>query len=328
MKRVSPFIQNLNYYAVLAGIGFIRVLPYPVARSLFRFLGLLAYYADPFHRKIATIQMRAALALDNPEKLVKKVFMNQAEILVDTIKYSYLTDEQITEKVVVENREYLNEALSRGKGLMMITGHMGNWEVLSHVPRILGIQFCIMADMREDEKIEAIVDSIRSRSGATILPPTGKALMLIKELKKGRTIGIVVDKRGAKKDALFCPFLGMPAPTNPAPAFLALKGDAVILPVYDVKLAGVHHFRFQKPVEASSFGQGKEAIQALSEYMQSWAASVVEQYPDQWFWLYSRWLKRSELRTIIKKKLDFKQFVQRKAQEKRRISDDGRVSNS
>jgi Kdo2-lipid IVA lauroyltransferase/acyltransferase len=309
MKPLSSYLQDLRYYAVLAVIGFIRFLPYPLARSLFRFLGMLAYHADPFHRKIAAIQMRAALALENPEKLVKKVFMNQAEILVDTIKYAYMTDKQITEKIVVENREYLDEALSKGKGLMMITGHMGNWEILPHVPRILGIQFCIMADMREDEKIEAIVDSIRSRSGATILPPTGKALMLIKELKKGRTIGMVVDKRGAKKDALFCPLLGIPAPTNPAPAFLAIKGDAVILPVYGVKLDGIHHFRFQKPVEASSFGQGKEAIQALSEYMQSWVASVVEQYPDQWFWLYSRWINRKMFKKAIQNLDDFKAQV-------------------
>jgi KDO2-lipid IV(A) lauroyltransferase len=313
MKRISSFIRNLRYHVVLAGIRFVRTLPYPAARSFFRFLGMLAYYADPFHRIIATVQMKAALSLDRPENLVKQVFMNQAEILVDTVKYAYLTDEQIKEKVTVEGREYLEEALRYGKGLMMITGHIGNWEILSHLPRVIGIQFCVMADVRKDEKLESIVDSIRSRSGATILPPVGKALMLIRELKKGRTIGMVVDNRGEKKDTLFCPLFGLPAPTNPAPAFIALKGDAVIVPVYEIKQDGVHCIRFQKPVEASSFGQGKEAIQAISDYMQDWIALVVEQYPEQWFWLYSRWLRRPDMRGVLNGRLDFRETVLKQA---------------
>jgi len=313
MKRISPLIQNLKYYTVLAGIRFIRVLPYSAARSLFRFLGMLAYYADPFHRAIAETQARAALALDRPEGLVKQVFMYQSELLVDTIKYAYLSDEEIRNKVIVEGKEFLDKALKSGKGLMMITGHMGNWEVLSHVPRILGIQFCIMADKRKDEKLESIVDSIRSRSGATILPPTGKALMLIRELKKGQTIGMVVDNRGEKKDALFCPLLGLPAPTNPAPAFIALKGDAIILPVSGIKQDGIYHIRFHEPVEASSFGQGKEAIQALSDYIQDWVSSVVKQFPHQWFWLYSRWLRRPDMRRILKERRDFRETVLKQA---------------
>ena len=101
----------------------------------------------------------------------------------------------------MEGKEHLDEALASGRGLMIFTGHIGNWEILSHIPRILGTRFCVMADKRNDPLLESIVDEIRSRSGATILPPTGKARMLIRELKKGRTIGMVVDKRGSPRAA-------------------------------------------------------------------------------------------------------------------------------
>ena len=320
MNPFSSFIQHLRYHASLGIISLIRYLPYSLALYLFQFLSILGWIVDPFHRKIGEIQMRSALGLAHPRPYVLKVFMNLAVILVDTVKYAYLSDSEIQKRIMVDGKEYLDEALASGKGMMMVTGHIGNWEILSHIPRILGIQFCVMADLRKDEKLESIVDTIRSRSGASILPPTGKALMLIKELRKGRTIGMVVDNRGEQKDALFCSVFGMPAPTNPAPAFIAIKGEAIVLPVYAVKLDGVYHIRFLKAVDASQFGRGQEAIQVLSDYLQSFIVSVVEKYPDQWFWLYSRWVKRSTFKRTIRNEKDFRTYVLSQAEQSRGVS--------
>jgi KDO2-lipid IV(A) lauroyltransferase len=311
MRSIRPIIQEILYRAVLLFIAFIRFLPYPIIMGLMRFLATLAFLADPFHRKVAGIQMRAVLGLDKVWPIVLKVFMNQAVIMVDMVRYAYLSNEEIKNKVIIEGKEHLDTALKSDRGLMMITGHIGNWEILSHVPRILGTQFCIMADIRNDPRLESIIDNIRSRSGATILPPKGKALMLIKELKKGHTIGMVVDNRGERKDGLLCQVLGIPAPTNPAAAFIAIKGDALVLPVCALKHKGRYHICFSKAVDSRSFGLGNEAIQGLSDFMQSWVSSVVTEHPDQWFWLYSRWAKRSDMRKIIKSKLDFKEYVLR-----------------
>jgi KDO2-lipid IV(A) lauroyltransferase len=309
MRPLPPFLLEIRYQFLRSAIRLIRHLPYRFILYLFRFLAMIAWLVDPFHRKIAYIQMSSALSLRKPWRLVLKVFMNQADILIDTIKYAYMNIEEIRAKIVVEGKEHLGEALARGRGLLLFTGHIGNWETLSHFSRILGVEFCIMADVRNDPRLDSIIDDIRSRSGATILPPKGKALMLIKELRKGRTIGMVVDSRGDLKDGLFCPIFGMPAPTNPAPAFIAIKGNALVLPVYIVKLHGTYHIRILKAVDAADFGEGSGAIQALSDFMQSTLASVVEQYPDQWFWLYSRWVTRSAMRSIMRRKLDFKGYV-------------------
>ena len=315
MRSLSPFLLEIRYWIIRAVIRLIRFLPYPLLLSFSRFLSMIAYLADPFHRKVAGIQMSSALGLRNPWRLVLKVFMNQGDILVDTIKYAYMSTEEIRAKIIVEGREHLDEALASKRGLLMFTGHIGNWETLSHFSRLLNVEFCIMADVRNDPRLDSIIDEIRSRSGATILPPKGKALMLIKELRKGRTIGMVVDKRGNLKDRFFCPIFGIPAPTNPAPAFIAIKGNALVLPVYIVKLHGIYHIRILKTVDSASFGEGVGAIQALSDFMQTTLASVVEQYPDQWFWLYSRWVRRSDMRRIIRDGLDFREFVTRHAEE-------------
>jgi KDO2-lipid IV(A) lauroyltransferase len=281
----------------------------------------LGWLADPFHRRAAEIQLRHCLGDRYRPSIVPRVFMHHGDILVDTIKYAYMDDEEIKERIIIEGKENLDKALSSKKGIMMITGHLGNWEVMAHLPRLLGIQFCVMADVRNDPGIEAVVDDLRSRSGATILPPKGKALMLIRELKKGNIIGVIVDQRGKRSDMLFCDFFGLPAPTNPAPAFIAIKGDAVILPVSSMKENGRYCMAFHSPREASSFGSGKTAIASLSAFMQTWLESMVKKSPEQWFWLHCRWTRRSEMRKLIRSGGDFRSFVLSQVQQTARALD-------
>ena len=299
---------------MLGLVSLIRVLPYRPSIIMGRMLGALAWLIDPFHRRIADLQMRYALK-DSYRKLYTiKVFMNHGDIAVDTIKFAYMSTKEMKKRIFIEGRENIEAALALKRGVMLITGHIGNWEMLAHISRLMDIEFCVMADIRGDPKLESIIDGIRSRSGATILPPKGKALMLIKELKKGKIIGMVVDQRGRRGDKMLCEMFGMPAPTNPAPAFIALKGDAVIVPVYAIKHHDFYRICFGDIVDAKSFGKGKEAIRKLSDYMQSWVESVVKMYPDQWFWLHSRWIRRSDMRRILRSGQDFKSYVHSQAE--------------
>ncbi len=316
MKALNRLSSEFQYWGTRAMIRIIRTMPYHLALTLGRSIMLLVWAFMPLRRRIVRIQMGSALDLRNPWRLVLKVFMNQGDILIDTIKYAYMSTEEIRAKILVEGKKHLDEALASNRGLLMFTGHIGNWEILSHFSRLLDVEFCIMADRRKDPRLESIVDGIRSRSGATILPPKGKALMLIRELKRGRAIGMVVDQRGKRKDGLFCNIFGLPAITNPAPAFIAIKGNAIVLPVYIVKQHGRYLICIMKAVDAADFGEGPDAIQSLSDFMQSSLASVVERYPDQWFWLHSRWVRRENFRKTIMTIDDFREFVISNAEKK------------
>ena len=321
MGNKPRLLRNFQYPLAKGVLALIRLMPYRMALSTGRSLALVAWAADPFHRKAARIQMRHALGDACSPALERKVFMFHGDILVDAVKFSFMPDEEIEARVSIEGREHLDRALAADRGLMLITGHIGNWEMLAHLSRLLGVQFCVMADVREDPRLESLVNDLRLRSGATILPPKGKALMLIRELKKGNIIGVIVDQRGKRSDMLFCDFFGLPAPTNPAPAFIAIKGDAVILPVSSMKENGRYCMAFHSPREASSFGSGKTAIASLSAFMQTWLESMVKKSPEQWFWLHCRWTRRSEMRKLIRSGGDFRSFVLSQVQQTARALD-------
>ena len=314
MKLLSDFVQQLKYHAILVLIRLIQYLPYFFVLNLFRSLSIIVWLVDPFHRKVASIQIQAALGLNDVRHLVLKVFMNQVDIMVDTIRYAFMSDDEIRSRIVVDGKEHMDEAQASGKGIMMVTGHISNWEILGHMKKVMGTEFCIMADIRKDPKLEAIVNDIRVRCGATILPPMGTFHLLINELKAGKTIGMVIDMRGDQKEDIYCDVFGMPAPTKTAPASIALQGNALVMPVYTIKQGSTHHWYFAKAVDAAQFGDGDAAVRKLSQFMQSWISSVVREHPEHWFWLYTRWLKRSDMRRIIKNNLDFKEYIHRKAE--------------
>jgi len=300
-------MPRVSYHILRGLIRLVCALPYRTALGLGRGLGVLAWVFDPFHRRVVEIQMRAALGDAYRPGMSRDVFKHHGDILIDAVRYAYLDDETIRHKVTVKGREHLQAALAAGRGIMLITGHLGNWEVLAHIPRLLGVEFCVMADTRRDPQHESIVDELRSRSGATILPPKGKALMLIRELKKGRTIGFVVDNRGDRKGGIFCPVFGLPALTNPAPAVIALKGDALIVPVSAIKGNGAYTLTFEPALDVRACKN--DPVQEISDWMQAWVESVVRRCPVQWFWLYSRWIRRSEMRRCIRSGRDFKACV-------------------
>lgn len=321
MKMIERLGHKVLYYLLLGFIGFIRFMPYPLAIALARSVCILGWMADSLHRKIANIQLAQALGLKKTMLLSLKVFMSQGDILVDAIKYSYMSDTELKGRVRIEGREHLEACMASSRGVMMITGHM-NWEILGYIPRILGIEFCIMGDIMKIPGIQAVIEDLRSRCGITLLPPRGGMVSLLTgELKEGRTIGIIIDQRGKDNLKVFCDFFGMPAPTNPAPALIALKGDALILPVSAVRKGSTYTFSFDKPIDSRLFGNDyreiekirdcwkSQAIRSLSNSMQAWLESAIRKCPQQWFWIHCRWIRRSDIKHILRSNGNFSDHV-------------------
>ena len=314
-------IEKINLSFLRAIIHLICIIPYRPAVAIGRTFGLLASMILPFHMRIGVMQVRATLGINNAEGFMRKVFMNQGELYVDAIRTAYMTDDELKAYVDFQGRHHFELARASGRNIMIISHHM-NWEVLGNTPRILDEEICVMADYIKSKVVQAIADEIRARYRIAVLPPKGGMVKnYINQLKTGHVVGMVIDQRGKRKDRLFCDVLGLPAPTNPSPAFIALKGDAIILPLYGFKEGDRFIFRFSKPIDSRDFGNDYQeidsisdcwksnAVRDLSNAMHGWVTSTVREKPDQWFWLHCRWVKRVTMRKIIKQGLDFREFV-------------------
>ena len=326
MSIWAKIAGELQYLFLSCAVSAIRILPYRAAIAIGRSLGILAWICVPLHRKIARIQIRHALGEENEKRITRDMFIHQGEIIIDAIRYAYMDDDEIREKVVIEGREHLEAALASGRGILGIAGHT-NWEVLAQIPRICGIEVSIMADVIKNPRIQSIIEDMRSRYGFTLLPPKGGMISkLTDELRNGRIIGIAVDQRGRRENKVFCDVFGLPAPTSPVPALIALRGDALILPVWGIKRGDTYILRFDKTIDSREFGDDyrqavklreawqSRAVQNLTQTMQSWMVSVMKACDYQYFWLHTRWLRRSDMKRIVRTGEDFREYVFQQAQ--------------
>lgn len=320
-------IERISLSFLGALIRFICIIPYRSAVAIGRFFGWLASLLLPAHMKVSVMQVRATLGIDDAEGFMRKVFMNQGELYVDAIRTAYMTDDELKAYVDFQGRQYFEQARASGRNIMIISPHM-NWEVLGNTPRIIDEEISVMADYIKSPVVQAIADEIRSRYRIAVLPPKGGMVKkCIDQLKSGHIVGMIIDQRGKDKDRLFCDVLGLPAPTNPSPAYIALKGDAIILPLYGFKEGDRFVFRFSEPIDSRDFGDDyveigsiadcwkSGAVRNLSTAMHDWVSSTVREKPDQWFWLHCRWASRASMKRIIRQGGDFRELVLSRAQE-------------
>jgi KDO2-lipid IV(A) lauroyltransferase len=329
MKILQPIVSELLYLTIISFIFLVRITPRPIAITVGRLLGLAFWALVPYYRKLVKIQMKNALGSGYSRLLPIKAFMNFGIIPVEIIKFSYLNEAEIKKRLLVDGMENVESALADGRPIMCVTGHISNWEILANVAIFIGSKLHIVMAIQRDPKLESIFKSIRARlHGVEVLPPKGGMVSsLIETLKQGKHIGMMVDQRHQKKYGLICDLLGMPAITTPAPAFIALKGDAIILPVSSSKGQGkTYRVRFEKPIDPREFGTiddnieklsdgaQTEAVQKISDSIQAWLTLVIRTYPDQWLWLHSRWVRRKYMKKIFKEDLDFRKFVFKQAE--------------
>jgi len=318
LARIAGDIQSLLFPWVVSAI---RILPYRVAITIGRFLGLLSWMSLSMHKKITQTQIRHALGDVNERYMTFRMFIHQGEHIIDAIRYAYMDDAEIRRKVVIEGWEHMEAAIASGRGIMVIAGHT-NGEVLAQAPRICGFKMSIMADVIKNPRIQSIIKDVRLRYGFTILPPKGGMVSrLTHELQNGRIVGIAVDQRGRRENRLFCDFFGMPAPTSPVPALIALRGDAFIQPSWGIKRGDTYILRFDKPIDSREFGDDyhqvkrlkdswkSQSVEKLSQVMQAWMCHVVTVCDYQYFWLHTRWLRRSDMKHILKTGADFREHV-------------------
>lgn len=329
MKILKPIISELLYLSIKSFIFIVRITPRPIAITVGRLLGLAFWALVPYYRKLVKVQMKSALGSAYSRFLPIKAFMNFGIIPVDIIKFSYLNETEVKERLLVDGMENVASALEDGRSIMVINGHISNWEIIANVAIFIGRKLHIVMAVQRDPKLESIFKDIRGRlHGVEVLPPKGGMVSaLIDALKRGKNIGMMVDQRHQKKYGLICDLLGMPAITTPAPAFIALKGDAIILPVSASKGHGkTYNVRFAKPIDPRAFGTVEEnivrlrdgaqteTVQKISDTIQDWLTSVVRAHPDQWLWVHSRWVRRKHMKRILKEGLDFRQFVFKQAE--------------
>lgn len=293
----------LEYISLLMVAAIFRYLPLKAGLKLGAFLGKLAWRIDREHRRIAlkNIELAVGLAVNKSQsqKLVKMVYLNLGRSMAEffympRVKRSYLEG-----YVHIEGKEILDSALAQGKGVILVLGHFGNWELNNAIYGLLGYPITAVAFKQNNPLTDKVINQYRQCQGVRVIYDQTPYSELAAILRKGQILALVADQ-DAGSHGVFVDFLGRPASTAKGPAVLALRtGAPLIVSLLIRQKNNCHHLIFKGPLKIVRSGEFKNDLWLNTR---SWSRVIedsIRDYPDQWFWLHRRWKTSQPLKLII-----------------------------
>lgn len=186
----------------------------------------------------------------------------------------------------VSGLEHFERALSLGRGVVMLTGHIGNWELLGAWLCRKGYPMYAVVQRNEDAETEALIEASRRRIGLRTLPKSFGMKASLRALKEGAVVALLADQHGG--DCL-ADFMGRQAMTFSGPAAFSLLSGAPVVPVVSFRKAPfLHEVRILPPLVPPE-GDRKEKVEVLTRRANAILESLIRLHPEQWLWLHRRW---------------------------------------
>lgn len=264
------------------------------------FSGVRNFFVGRKDRRAVTANLKAIF----PEKSSRQINQirvrmsrNFAKYLVDFFRFPLLDKEAIRRTIRVQNIEYFDKALAKGKGVILITAHLGNWELGGVLLGLLGYPILAVALPHKHKKVDDFFNAQRNNKGMGVIP-LGRALQqCIRRLNNNEIIALVIDRDFTDKGPLL-EFLGRKAIIPPGAAVLGLKTEATIIPAFLLRNPDdTFTFVVEKPIETfqptTDTGTRKKLsdeylVSAMARYL-TIVESYIKKYPEQWFMFRQFW---------------------------------------
>lgn len=280
-------------YRILKILSFcLCLLPHKVLLYIGKLLGILYYNLIAKERKRAIEQMR--LSLDNTEaeaaELVKKSFINMGRSFLEILYTPRLNKNNINDFVDPTGLEKVKAALAEGHGVVILTGHVGNWEWMAASVALNGLPTTTIVKPQPNAQHTRILNEYREMVGVEVFSRgTSELLAAARALKKGKILGFLADQDAGPGGA-FIDFFGRKASTPLGPAVFAHKFLSPIVPLFIVRREdGKHRLIVGDIMRYEDTGNMDEDLLNLTKKMTKFVENVIRENPTQWLWFQKRW---------------------------------------
>ena len=270
-----------------------RLLPMTGVMAAGGWLGRAFYTFDRGHRRLAIDNLRAAFPLrSEPEchRITRQMFEHFGRLLMALLKFSTLTPQQMMSYVEFDGEERVRAAHGRGRGVLLITGHFGFWEINALVHALEIAPISVLARPLDNPLLHALLERVRCSTGNSVIYRRGAIRRVLRALGANQAVAVLIDQHMHSADAVYVDFFNRPAATTSAPAALAIKTGAPVVPVFALPLPG-GRFRmvYEHPVELPDAADDDTAIRVLTQRCTDVLEMYVRRYPELWLWMHRRW---------------------------------------
>jgi len=289
MKLSKKQNNQAEYILFRLALFILRLIPLKLSKSFLIALFDLVGYKIGIRRKLAERQLAEIFSdfnSDQKRKIIRNVYRNMA--LVGIEEY-LMSDKKLFEQSRFENKQYVDEALARNKGVLLITGHFGSWEAPCRILPMAGYGLAMITKKQRNRLFDDYTNAIRERQGGTIIDMKDALKGVLKHTKHNDLIGILIDQDAGKRGVL-ADFLGKPASNWKGTAKIALRFQIPIVPGFVIRNADDSlTFRFEQMIDPAGMDDSSENIMNIIGKMNQTLEDKIRQYPEQWFWVHKRW---------------------------------------
>lgn len=290
MKYLTTFFIKLI-------VTIINLLPHKLVVFCGRIFGMLLYFLSKQRRDITLTNLKNAYPTKRSKEITdicKFSYQNLGISIFELIKFRTQSISEIKNIIKFTNPELITEVYNRGKGLIMMTGHFGNWEMLALATGIetsssLKHGINVVAKNQKNAFFDNYIIDNREKFGNKVINAGNAAKEMIKLIKNKEIVALIVDQSADPNKDVFVDFFGNPAATYEAPAVLALKFNLPILVSYAIRQKDNTYIATFEELKHDDLLFDKEGIKELTLRHVKHLENQIRLHPDMWSWQHRRW---------------------------------------
>jgi KDO2-lipid IV(A) lauroyltransferase len=289
--------ENVEYWVVVAIASCLGWMPRGLARRIANLLAIGVYHAFGRLRRVGQRNLEIALpgqSLAERDTILRGVYRHLGWQLVEFCRMARYTPANTRSWIRTEGLDHYRAAAARGKGVLILTGHLGAWELSSFYHSMMGHPMGMVIRRLDNRRLDQYVNAIRCLHGNRVLHKDEFARGLLSAMHAGETVGILMDTNMRPPQGIFVDFFGIRACTASGLARVALKTGAAVLPGFMLwePAQKMYVLHFGPELEFDRTGDAEADILAATQACASTTEEWIRRYPDQWLWIHRRWKTR------------------------------------
>jgi len=218
---------------------------------------------------------------------------HQALNLVEILRFAGGREEEIRARIEVNGEEVVKQALERGKGVLVLIAHFGNYDLMGlFASRLLGYPVTIITKTLKNQRLNELWWELRQKAGLKTLPSHNAYRACVRALRRNELVGFMLDQNRPSGQGVFVDFFGKPASTTPGLAMMSAQTGAPVVPVFMRRRPDGRHVLEALPVIEPPPDRKEETLRACTAAYTKIIEDEIRRDPAQWMWLHKRWKSR------------------------------------
>jgi len=292
-KRIHHYLEYLS--CLLVGWT-LRVLPRRARHYLGRLAGGALFRMDKKHQAVTLNNLSLAFGASKTDAekfgIARGAYRHFGAMMFELLSIGKPSWHRLERMVEFEGTENYERAREAGRGVLLIAAHFGNWEIHAMAHGYRFGPMSVIARLQENPYFNLMLERIRTVNGNAVFYKERALPRMMRRLKEGETVAVLIDQNVAREDGVFVDFFGRPASTTPVASWLAFKTGAALVPVLTLPLSdGRYRLIYEKPVDRHLYAgpDRRQVVQNLTQSCATVLEGYVRRHPEFWLWMHRRW---------------------------------------